>query len=188
MGKRVALLYGILTGHSVSRAFRSELKRAGHSYVKHADRADIVIAHSAGCFWIPELRAEQTLILVDPPYWPERSIADRVQSRKQSHKRFRDFNISLGRWLARSFWGMFYGIAHFRRTRRIMSFAHQYDLTSVLSHKRTVLVRNEHDDWLTPDLKDLIDNYPHVKLINLAGDHDNIWYQPRPYIALLNEL
>lgn len=80
---------------------------------------------------------------------------------------------------------MYYAIRDFRRARCIVRYAPQYDLPSILQGHDAVLVRNEHDDWLTSDLADLQRRNPKLRIVHLPGDHDDISHHPERYADLL---
>lgn len=109
----------------------------------------------------------------------------------QSNFRFRQYGYSLPYWLTRNAWGWFYFIRDFKRTRWIFQYVKQYDLSTASGGHRAIIVRNNDDDWLTPDvghLKALTTANPNLIIRHLPGDHNDILHNPAPYVALLDEL
>ena len=184
-GQKVAVIPGIFSGKHTARPLTKALERAGYKVVSDTAQADIVVAHSAGCFELPAIQPHQKLMLVNPPYWPGRTAQERFHSRMRRNFHFREYGYSMQAWLVRNLWGVFYAITEPRRTRRIMRAAPAYDLESVVRGRTVLLVRNEHDDWLTPDLDQLQKANPSLRMAHLPGDHDDINYNPKPYVDLL---
>lgn len=187
MATRVALQYGVLTGGRVGRHFCAALRNAGYELVDDARSADIIIGHSAGCFWLPQAPTKQRLVLINPPYWPGKSVKERAKSRANSHLHFRRFGYSFSQWLWRTGWGMYYGIFDMHRNRLMARVAREYELDKIIQNHQALIIRNTHDDWLTPAAKALLDPHKDVKVVEIAGDHDNLWLNPAPYIAAIQE-
>jgi len=60
-----------------------------------------------------------------------------------------------------------------------------YNLEAVVTTGSVLLVRNKHDDWLTPELGELQYRNPRLKIVQLPGDHDDFNYNPQTYVDLL---
>lgn len=188
MKATVKIQYGIFAGERTGTRLRKALRRAGYEVVRDVNKADIVIAHSAGCFWLPEAPSKHKLVLIDPPYWPGRSIKARARSRSYNNWHFRQFGYPFRPWLVRNVWGVYYAGRDLRRTLRILRYAPGYHLEEIIHNRNALLVRNEHDDWLTPDLGGLKRSYPHLKVVTVPGDHDDFNYHPEHYVDLLQSL
>jgi len=188
MNNKIKIQYGIFAGEGNGIRLRKALRAAGYEVVKTADQADIIIAHSAGCFWLPEAHSHQKLMLIDPPYWPSKTIRERARSRSRNNLRYRRFGYSFRYWMARNLWGAYYAIRDYRRTMRIVRHAPAYDLSAIVHNRTVLLVRNEHDDWLTPDLDELEASNPKLKVAHIPGDHDHITHHPEVYVRLLQSL
>lgn len=186
---RVALQYGIFGGPLRAKRFAQALTKAGHTLEPNAAQAEVVICHSAGCFWLPEPSTKkQFFILIDPPYWPGKTITERARDRARSHLQYATFGYPFRHWLHRTAISAYYAVIDASRTRRIRKFAPSYDLTEVVKDRRGILVRNEHDDWLTPNLQDFSKENPNFKVVQMPGDHDDCWFDPKPYIELLKTI
>lgn len=188
MKVRVALTYGIFTGPHVGIAFRKELINAGYEIVTSTHIADIIIAHSAGCFWLPNASKKQKLLLINPPYWPGRSMNERVRARLVNYPYFRQRGQSFKSWLVRTFWAAYYIVTDVPRSLRIIKRSYSFDLKEVLKGRRVHIIRNEHDDLLTPRFDELGNEFTLVTMTSLPGDHDDCWANPMLYIAELQKL
>jgi len=189
VSKKVAILYGVLGGTLRSRRFRQELRLAGYSVVSKVSDADIVIAHSAGNFSLPQVMAGKKLLLIDPPYWPEKTVRERMRNRMRRHTQSHQL-YGYSRWYVIKFnlvsW--FYMLTNPLRQWRIYKYAHVFNLPDVLHDQQGILVRNEDDDWLTPEAHVILHENPNIKLVTMPNDHDHLWYNPRPYVELLKQL
>lgn len=65
MSKTVALIPGFTEGKWHTKRFKRALVRRGYHFVLQADHADIVIAHSGGCYEIPALRPNTYIDLIE---------------------------------------------------------------------------------------------------------------------------
>jgi hypothetical protein len=187
MATKVAIQYGILGGPLRGAKFNRALRAAGYQTVKHSSDADIIIAQSAGCFWLPDPKTNQPLLLINPPYWPDVSVKARVQARSKSNLAFRAFGYPFSHWLWRNILGVLYAL-RLAHNRRAVQDAQTFDLETAIKGHRAIIVRNESDDWLTPDVDNLKADNPGLQVMHLPGDHDDCWYNPEPYVTLLNKL
>jgi hypothetical protein len=185
MKQKVAVLYGIFAGPAAGRGVQKALLAAGYSLTTSAATADIIIAHSAGCFWLPPASPGQRYILIDPPYWPGQSVSTRAGARLMSHLHFHNYGYTFAAWCARNGWVIYYALRDAQRTFRIMRHARQFDLTQVIQSRDITLVRNQFDDWLTPNLAELQKQFPQLRIQNMPCDHDHLLYHPEAYINLL---
>jgi len=188
MRQTVAILPGIVSGSHTTRGLRESLRKAGYTLTNNLTKADIILAHSAGCLWVPQTARHQKLVLVDPPYWPGKTIRERIRTRSRSNLHFREYGVSLPLWLGRQWWGVYYAILNPRRTRYILRHIAAYDLEHTIQSNEVVLVRNQQDDWLSPDLTRLQRLSPQLKVITVPGEHDDFNYHPERYVALLQSL
>lgn len=183
--KSVWFIYGFAEGKWHGKRFRKVLRQRGFTIAATIPEADIIIAHSGGAFEVPELRDNQLLVLIGPPYWPGRAKVERGIA-----KIAQDFRATItgpGRFfnarklIANSYYTLF----EHKRTAQIVKDADTFDLEVEIKHSNTLLIRNNGDHWLTPDLTKLQKLNPHLKIHRLDGDHDDCWLRPARYIDLL---
>jgi len=75
--KTVAVVEGWAGGPKLSHRLRKTLSQADFRIIKKVRQADVIFAHSTGCYRLPKDLVAELIILLDPPYWPGRSIAGR---------------------------------------------------------------------------------------------------------------
>lgn len=187
MSRSVCIVPGIFSGAHTTAKMTRLLKNAGYTIAPARD-ADVLIAHSAGCLWVQNIKPNQMLVLVNPPYWPGRSITQRSRARWYSNLQFHSRGIPFRRWIIRNMWGVYYTLHSPLRTAYIIRNMGLYDLTHVVAGRRVVLVRNALDDWLTPDCTELTQANPGLTFVTLPGDHDDFNYHPETYVRLLQSL
>jgi hypothetical protein len=185
---KVAIQYGIASGDRQGTRLRKALRDKGYEIVGQASEADIIIGHSAGCFWLPAAPTHQKLLLINPPYWPGKTVARRSKDRLKTNLQFRKYRYSFGLWFKRNLWGIIYALQDIGHTRDIIRHAQVYDLETIIHNHQAVLVRNDDDDWLTDDLTRVSKANPSLVIVRLPGDHEDCFYHPEAYVELLRTL
>lgn len=187
--KTVAFIYGFTEGEWHGKRFRHLLREKGHEVVKDPLAADIIIAHSGGVFYVPKpLKNHQLLVIINPPYWPERPVTERARNMILHMMR----SVYPGNGplfqLYKTTWNFRYLIHHTKTNREMIARISTYDLENEISHPNTILVRNAHDPWLTPQLDGLKDINPVLRIHHLSGGHDDCWLRPETYINLIESV
>lgn len=185
MDQTVAIIYGFTEGQWHGKRLRKLLRSQGYRLIKRPERADVVIAHSGGCFDVPQLQDHTLLVLIDPPYWPERELFTRAHHMSlQMLRAIRPGNRPLFH-LSKTLHNFMYLVRHARTNRRLVYRSKTFDLEREVTHLRTILVRNANDPWLTPHLDKLLELNPHLEVARMPGDHDDCWQHPEPYLNLI---
>jgi hypothetical protein len=177
---KVCIIYGFCEGPRLATPMLDALRKAGHSIVRDPYAADIVFAHSGGCFLVPSDLPARQVVMVGLVHWPGRSIIDALIRKNindfEHHRRDR----KAGRWLQKFSWNLvyFWNVPHnvaMLRTRGKGDFWHAKHLT---------LVRNKEDTFCTPDLASL--PFTHQpRFVELPDQHDDIWLHPERYAAVI---
>lgn len=185
---KVALLYGIGEGDYHGRAFVSALRKAGFAVVRDARKADIVVTHSGGCFYLPPLHLKQKFVLINPPYWPGKSLI--LSTYQKISRDFLDF-IRDGR-LLQWLWKTVINIAHLIRfivrTLTITLHAHRRRFYRALRDEHTIIIRSSRDTFLSPDAQRILEDKfgRSIPLYTVEGQHDSCWREPEPYIKIIS--
>lgn len=66
--KTVALIHGFAGGKWHTKTFVKELEKAGLKVVGDTSGADVIIAHSTGCYIIPREPKAKLIFLIGIPY------------------------------------------------------------------------------------------------------------------------
>jgi hypothetical protein len=179
------ILVGFTEGKWHIKRFENGLRRHGFSLTTDMTEADCVITHSAGCYVIPPLAEHQILMLINPTHWPGRSLGrSAVVMIQQMLLSVRPGNY-FWHHLRKSLHNVFYLVYRWGANWQIVRQAPVFSLEQSINHPRTILVRNQADPWLTPNLDVIQQQHPKLTIVRLPGDHDDCWLHPRPYIELL---
>jgi hypothetical protein len=187
--KSICILYGIGEGDYHGRAFVAALKSADYAVIRSARKADIIITHSGGNWFLPENYADKLVICIGPPYWPGRSLA-----RNSLQKIVIDFDDyardgKLFAWIMKTFWNLIhicrYLLLGLVRSKYKVRQERFYD---ALRHG-AIIIRPRHDAFLTPNAAELLEHKLQrpVRVIEAPGQHDSCWRQPEAYIDLIRQ-
>lgn len=180
--------YGILGGERSMRRFIQALAQQGIQAIADPTKADILIAYSAGCFWVPKPTKNQRLILVNPPYWPGRSLLNRAWQRAFSNAHPKQYGYTWRAWATRQLWALYYTPRDVLQAGRIILAARHYDLATVVQEQPAAILRSQHDDWLTPEYAQLKKLNKHTICIDAPGDHDAITYLAHDYAKIIKKV
>lgn len=179
-----AISYGFLGGPLHSRRFRKLLHKAGYIQANSPEKADIIIAHSAGCRLLPETSKPKLLIFVGMPLTRETPYETFKKARRSNViNMIRDFNFL--RMLSIGFISFYYGMFQPRRNRAIIRGAKTpVVMNLVCSH--TIFIANRDDPWPDPaQLPDYAMQH-NWTFIGLTGSHDDIWEHEDHYLDIIN--
>lgn len=175
----VCILYGVCEGPRTGQRLRQALENRGFELINDPARADLIMTHSGGSLLLPEKVQAQQIIQVGP-YWPttpwvvataRKLIGDLRTHHAEGEVRF---------WIRKSFWNFVYlwKISTLIRMLRGIQQGRQWQ-----HGKITTIVRPRFDSYCSPDYRPRFGDAP--SFISLAGSHDDIWRDPRPYLALI---
>ena len=168
----------------MGKKFKQACIAAGFDYVKDPRNADIIVAHSGGCFLLPDDLEGKLIFQIGLPYWPGKpwlvATWQKVRLELQVYRGRKQLRSWVIKWLQHiryafnvpAFWRM----VRNRDTDKPWNNAY-----------RQVIVRNRDDAYSSPSLLDIIFRGPRV-FISLPGGHDDIWQNPKPYVDLLQLL
>lgn len=182
----VALVYGYGEGGWSGAYFRRALEQAGFAYTDNVSQADIVISHSAGCFYLPEsAKHDQLTVLIGPPFWPDRSvIANSFRKFGHDFAAYRRDSMTKA-WLTKSFWNSLYIVSAIPRALAMWRHARRQDFYRVLRNKQVVIIRAEYDDFMTPEADKLLSGKADFRFYSIPGhQHDDLWRYPELYLVI----
>lgn len=173
--KTYHVFYAWAEGKWQGKAMEAALKKAGFVEAPCSD-ATVLIAHSVGCYLITPSEKNKVIIIIDPPYWPGKSITLRLLKKVwHDHE-----NSSILYWFEKIFWNTVYIVTKPSINVRSFRAVHVPDPFATISERATI-VRNERDFFCTPELAELVKN----RVVSLPGLHDDCWHNPAPYVALI---
>jgi hypothetical protein len=182
------MIYGFAEGPWQGKRFCAELVKQGFRMVDDPREADLVIAHSGGCFLLPRPKAGQLTVLMNPPYWPGKPlIISSLQSLWWNAESFAKRG-AFSFWLKKVFWNTWYIFRYPAKSRWIVRHARRDSLRLAISQRRTAIVRSNNDVWLTPDAVRTIGEHADFTYRELPGIHDDCWLHPLPYIEVIKSI
>lgn len=185
---KVYTLYGFAEGRAIGKKLRRELRAAGYINTRFKSHADVFIAHSGGCLLVPKNAKAKLILLVDPPYWPgkhvTKSLAQKVKRDYQHHREIK----KVRRLSAKTGHNGRYFITTLPRTIRMYKAHRMLNFPETKHGQQIYLIRNKHDSFCSPEIKDLLPQAKAYHYQELPGEHDDIWHYPKKYIELINSV
>jgi len=187
MPPKVALMYGFGEGDYHGRAFVAEIQKQGMQIVRNPAKADVVVTHSGGCFFLPSLDLNQKFVLINPPYWPGKFLA--VSTLEKIGKDFMDYahDGKIVQWLWKTAVNMIHILRYLIKTITITLGAHKQRFYEALRDESTIVIRSDADPFLSPQADQLLmEKYGRViPFYRLPGQHDACWRDPKPYVDII---
>ncbi|HVV66538.1 MAG TPA: hypothetical protein VHB72_00500 [Candidatus Saccharimonadales bacterium] len=182
------IVYGWSEGPWQSKKMRDALRANGFRAAQRAAEADVIIAHSLGCYLVPRENHAKVVMLVGLPYWPGKPVLISVlQNTSQNIKN--SWSDRAGWWLNKLLHNCWYILArpkasYYAGTRRKLSM-----LPATSTTREVLFIRNKRDTFCRPDIQNLIPstmNYTYVQ--NVGGPHhEDCWLNPIPYVNLIRK-
>jgi hypothetical protein len=179
------IFYGFFGGQAHGREMRHLLHAAGLRKATSAQAADIIIAHSAGCWRVTDdLRPKLTLFIGMPlqPGKAYETFRTAVRGNKADHAT----NPRRGKKIQSL--NMLYMALQPRRSLHIIRKGSSYMEQPIKTNpqtNQTVFIKNADDPWPNSPLLDkALESLPY-SFISLPGSHVNIWHRPERYVAII---
>ena len=184
--KNVAFLYGWSEGKWHTKEFAKQLKRNRFKISDNTETADVIIAHSLGCYLLPKEPKAKLIMLIGLPYWPGRPV---LKSMQMNLKHEASMKHSMIWWLRRSAWATFYVLKKMRTNYKTLKRRAKGDLRlpALSTASQPIMIRNQLDPFTHPKIQELLPATKKYKLIELPGGHEDWWINPKPYIDLLTK-
>lgn len=177
---KVCIIYGFCEGPRMSTLMHQELKRAGHELTNDPYAADIVIAHSGGCFLVPHDLPASQVLMIGLTYWPGKSIARALVQKSWNDYLHHRSDRKARAWAKKTLWnGVYFWKMH--RNAHMLIKRRRGDFWKV---ERLTLIRNEEDPFCTPKL-DSIPFAVKPRYVTLPDQHDDCWLHPERVIAVI---
>lgn len=178
MAKTVAFLYGLGEGKWHSRKFRQSLQAAGYKMTDDPLRADILITHSGGSLLLSPQCSARTILSINHTYWPGRGLLASHWRRQQN-----GFRAHKLRWIGLNAINFCY-LFRLRHTWRLAkAWPRRAKPVPVPESAQVVFARARQDEFCEPHA--LLETQGAQCYISFLGMHDDCWFNPEPYINLL---
>lgn len=181
----VALLFGFAEGEWHARDLKKELSKAGFIVSNDCYRANILIAHSAGSYIVPADTQAKIVLHIGYTYAPNSSISSALKKTVRRERK----EYGLLRFTRNSVVHTFY-MLNVRKTWRAYQDAKDtgYFLDHLASGPKHFFVRNKNDFYNNQDafVTRGANTYTYISMPE--GNHNDIWYNPRAYVTLLQSI
>lgn len=184
MPKKVAIIYGWAEGPWQAKKIKEALQDKDLGLAKNIRQADVIIAHSSGCYLVPKNIKAKLIILIGLPYWPGRSLASSDAKKLISEIRYHRRNKNTFWWLNKIMHNIWY---IFTRPHKSLYIFTRHSASSLPDGNKykTILVRPTDDTFCHPEIMKILKPAKSYAFIDINGAHDDCWLNPKPYIDLL---
>lgn len=184
MNRSVCILYGINEGPATGKQFVCELEQAGFTVSNDPTTADIIFAHSGGCYLIPPRNRAKHVVLAGIAYWPHRPwlLATARKSWREATAYYREHRLShlVYKW--------FCYLRYAFKPRSVLRMALNRSASRPWnSTQPQIIIRNRHDVYCCPEVYEMPFRGPRT-FISFPGEHDDCWDHPERYVHLLQSL
>jgi hypothetical protein len=186
----LAIIYGFAEGPKVSKRLRQLLQRMGFDVIDDPKKADIIITHSGGAYYLPDDLEGKTVLLVAPTYWRKKDslvLSSLIKLYKEAWQAIR--KQYLGLWLEKSCMNALYAFGDVPSSVRMYRKAKLAGRIFPLCNARRVGIISQRGDTWSGHLEDIVvADYSRYCLISNSGSHDNLWIHPKDYAAVIQYL
>jgi len=178
--KTYCICYGLMGGHRHGFKLNRLMKQQGYA-LKPIKEAEIIIAHSAGTWLIPEDANPKLVVYVGMPLnkqIPKQTLKDAKLLMVKNSPFWSNFN--------REIKSLYYGLTQPRRNWHIVKMA-KTAKPVILPGVPAIFVINKEDPWPRSDakLKSLMQAMPWA-FIELPGAHDDIGLHSERYVEIID--
>jgi hypothetical protein len=183
--KTFAILRGWANGPWHTGQFIDGLEALGFRQINDPSNADVIFAHSLGCFMFPKEYRAKLILITGLPYWPHKSILTSLMQNLRVE--IRDGKTTSRKWSKRLPRQLMYIFRDFVYTIKAMSNRRKLLLPENSPDVHIVMVRNKDDVFCHPDIQEILPITKSYRYIELPNGHDDCWVNPKPYIDLLSK-
>ncbi len=175
-----AFSYGFAGGPLHARKFKHLMHLSGYAHSQLPQAADIIIAHSAGCWLIPKDCRPKLIMYVGMPLAQLRPLQSLLAANQLALR-----PVHLLHTLGTKAKATYYGLRQPRRNLKIVRMT-KTAKPVIMPNIPAIFIANQHDPWpKSAKLKDYL-NTQVWAFISLFGTHDDIWEHSERYVAIIN--
>ena len=176
-----AICYGFMEGTDHGKKLSRLLEKNGYRKAKKSS-ADIIIAHSAGCWLIPPDANPKIVVYIGMPLVMARPTKTWINASLTSLMHdpiIRNLNVRLK--------NTYDGMAHPIRNLQIMR-QPKIAQPVIFPQAKSIFIANRYDPWPKGQYLDsLIENKPWA-FIGMPGAHEHLWEEPKSYVAIIKKM
>lgn len=157
----------------------AELETAGFSTAQDPTESDVIIAHSGGCFMLPDDLLAKLILLIDIPNWPEKHpiIGTRDKIKLETKNWW---------WATKTFYNSAYLLT---KPMKWHAMNKNWKVGKLPSDEKSsiILLRNDQDTYMHHHESSKLSQQKGWKYLQIPGQHDDIWENPKPYVDLIKK-
>jgi hypothetical protein len=176
---KVYISYGWPEGRWHSKQLVEALKKQGCKVVSSPEDAAVIIAHSAGCYMLPQVLTARVILLIGLPNWPDKPLVKCMLEKLSLESKDKQ-------WFQKTFWHVTYAISQPIRSYRAFR-THRKKYLPNYSENQVILVHNQQDTYMNVAVSKQLAKQRKWFLRNLEGQHDDLWQNPQSYIDIIKE-
>ena len=169
----VSIIYGWPEGNWHGKAMRQYLRQNGYEVTANPQTADVIIAHSAGCFLLPQNSQAKLVLLIGMPLQTGQNLAKSTLQKIELEPK--DWW-----WLKKSCFNTFYLFTKPVRWIK-MNRAWNKPLPKYKNAKY-LLICNLMDAYMDPDESQNFAKFQGWSFKTFEGQHDDLWQNPKKYV------
>lgn len=175
-----AISYGLSGGPAHARKISKLLRQAGYTPTKNFIDADVVIAHSAGCWLIPDTARPKMVVYIGMPLAQARPRRTWMTANTASFIKGNVLRNTQTRFKNTYYW--------LRQPVRNVNIVRNAKIARpvILPGVPAVFISNRHDPWPKSERLQTHLDTKDWAFISLPGTHDDIWEHPERYVAIIN--
>ncbi len=173
--KKVYVAYGWPEGKWHSKQLSEALTKAGYKLSNLPEKADVIIAHSAGCYMLPPDIKAQLILLIGLPNWPNKLLIKCTIKKVALESKDKY-------WFQKTLFHVFYALT---QPIRLYNVYRTYKRKTLPKSNHVILVRNEQDTYMHDNVSQELAKQRKWSYKNLKGQHDDLWQNPHKYIEII---
>lgn len=176
--KTFAICYGFVGGPRHARHFNEMMQQEGYKLAEPSD-ADIIIAHSAGCWLLPASARPKLLVYIGMPLTTARKRSAWLAANAS------DFSHNPWRSLQVRFRNIYYWVIQPRRNLDILLHP-KIGSPIIIPKTPAVFIANHHDPWPRVDDYSGFTDKQNWAFLNMEGTHDDMWEHSELYVQIID--
>lgn len=181
----VAIIHGWAEGKRLSKRFADILTKRGFKVVNDPAVADVVFAHSLGCYLLPPDSKARRVLLVGVPLVPTERLPVALVRKLAKEARHHRAHDELGWWYKKLAYGFWCAVTKPHHIYYLFSKRNSTYLPNA-DDRRVLVVRPTDDPFMPAETNHLLEKRGYRR-VELEGMHDDCWLDPEMYADLLED-
>lgn len=181
----LAIIHGWAEGGRLSGRLAGALARRGFTVTDNLATADIIFAHSLGCYLVPSQSKAKLILLVGIPSGSNRSLPAALGRKLANEAVHHRRHAELGWWGKKLAYGAWCALAKPSNLFYIFTKRNLEHLPSA-DGRRVLVVRPRHDPFVSKNIDHILEEKGY-EYREVNGQHDDCWLDPEVYAGIIEE-